>query len=541
MAHRTLLPVLVAALGAVAYLLLDPPSADLAAQAFRTDLFEREGFTLFNTAWYGGHHTPGYSVLFPPLAAALDERVVGAVAAVGATAAFAALAGRTAGLLVVPALVASLVSGRLTFVLGTAFAIGAVLAAARGRTWLAALGGIATALASPVAALFAALAGAAMALAARGGGQAPATLEPEVEGGGGQAPATLEREVEGEEGQGAGVALAVGAVVPVAFLVLAFPEGGTFPFAVSAFLPAFVAGVAVAVVAPPGALRSGAALYALLCLAAFVVPSPVGGNATRLGVLVAAPVAFLLLWPRRRLALALLALPLAYWVLQPAVRDVRRAAGDPSTERAFHRPLLAYLDRRDGARVRLEIPFTQSRGETVFVAPRVALARGWERQLDRERNALFYDDATLTAQRYLRWLRRNAIAYVALPEGVPLDASAEDERRLLLSGRLGAALTEAGRPGRWRVWRVAGERPLASGVATLTRLRPEGFVLRARRAGTSTVRVRYTPYWELASGRGCIGPAPGGWTQVRAEQPGRIAVQTRFGLGRVRASSPRCR
>jgi len=515
-------PVLAAAVGAAAYLALDPPSADLAAQAFRAGLFEREGFTLFNTAWYGGHHTPGYSVLFPPLAAAIGERVVGALAAVAATAAFAALAGRTAGLLVVPALLASLVSGRLTFVLGVAFGIAAVLAACRGRLWLAAVAGLLTALASPVAALFAALAGAALARAARAGGQASDTPAPARAGG--QAP---------------GIALMAGAVGPVALLAVAFPEGGTFPFVVSAFLPAFAAGVAVAVAAPPGSLRVGAALYALLCLAAFVVPSPVGGNAVRLGTLLAAPVAFALLWPRRRVALALLALPIAYWVLQPAVRDVRRAGDDPSTERAFHQPLLDFLERRGGGRVRIEIPFTQSRGEARFVAPEVALARGWERQLDLERNGLFYDEGRLSPARYARWLRRNAIAYVALPEGLPMDASAEEEKLLLL--RRPAFLTEVGRPGRWRVWRVEGARPLAAGAATLTRLEPDGFVLRGRRVGSTTVRVRYTPYWELASGRGCVEPAAGGWTRVRAEQPGRIAVRTRFGLGRVRASSPRCR
>jgi hypothetical protein len=337
------------------------------------------------------------------------------------------------------------------------------------------------------------------------------------------------------------VALAVGAAVPVLFLILAFPEGGTFPFAVSAFLPAFAAGVAVAVAAPPGAAADRR--RALRAAVPGRVRAADAGrrNATRLGALVAAPVAFVLLWPHRRLALALLALPIAYWVLQPAVRDVRRAGDDPSTKAAFHRPLLAFLGRRDGERVRIEIPFTQNHGETRFVAARVALARGWERQLDRDRNALFYDGARLTPERYLRWLRRNAVAYVALPEGVPMDASAEEEKELLLSGRAGSALTELGRPGRWRVWRVAGEQPLASGAARLTRMRAEGFVLRGRRAGTTTVRVRYTPYWELASGRGCIGPAPGGWTLVRAEQPGRIAVRTRFGLGRVRASSPRCR
>ncbi len=527
-------------MGCAAYLAWQPASADLAAQQFRAGLFEREGFTLFNTAWYGGHHTPGYSVLFPPLAAALGEEVVGVLAALAATAAFGALAGPAAALLLVPALLASLLSGRLTFILGTAFGIAAVLAAARRRPLLAALAGAFTALASPVAALFAALAGAALALK----GSDPFNTRAALEGGGGLTPPTVDRQVEGGGGltpaTRSGVALVVGAAVPTLFLVVAFPQGGTFPFVASAFLPAFAAGVAVAVVAPPGPLRVGGGLYALLCVAALVIPSPVGGNAARLGALLAGPVAFALLWPHRRLALAVLALPIAYWVVQPAVRDVRRAGDDPSTTAAFHRPLVDFLRARgDAGRTRIEIPFTQSHGETVHVAPHVALARGWERQLDRDRNALFYDDGALTPARYAQWLRRNGIGYVALPEGVPMDASAEAEKELLL--REPPFLTEVGRPGRWRVWAVRDRAPLAGGAATLTRLTADGFTLDARRPGASTVLVRYTPYWSLASGRGCIGPAPGGWTQVRAREPGPLTVRTRFSPGRIRASSPRCR
>jgi hypothetical protein len=323
-------------------------------------------------------------------------------------------------------------------------------------------------------------------------------------------------------------------------LVLAFPEGGTFPFAASSFLPAFAAGVGVAALAPRGPVRTGGALYALLCLAAFVVPSPLGGNAARLGALLAAPLAFLLLWPQRRAVALALVVPVAYWVVQPAVRDVRRAQGDPAARAAFHQPLLAFLrERGDTRRVRIEIPLTSSFGEARFVSPHVALARGWERQLDRQRNALFYDDRPLTAERYARWLREKAIAYVALPVGVPLDASARAERALL--EREPAFLEEVGRPGRWRVWAVRDAAPLAGGGARLDRLGADGFTLTAPRAGTFTIRVAFTPYWVPTSGRGCIRPAPGGWTQVRTRAAGRLTAATRFAPGRVRASSPRCR
>jgi hypothetical protein len=335
----------------------------------------------------------------------------------------------------------------------------------------------------------------------------------------------------------AGVALVVGAVVPTVFLVVAFPEGGTFPFVASAFWPALVAAVAVAVWGPEEwrAVRIGAALYALLAIAAFVIPTPLGGNAARLGTLFAAPVAVLALWPRRRVLLALLALPIGYWALQPAVRDWLRARDDPSTAAAFHAPVVAFLEDKRPARV--EVPFTQNHGETVHLARTTAIARGWERQLDVERNELFYE-GRLTPEAYAAWLRENAIAYVAVPLGLPMDASAEAEKTLALSGPRG--LREVFRSERWRVYATTDALPLADGPATLTELKPEGFVLNTSQPGASTVRVRFTPYWALLDGDGCVEPAPGGWTRVRLRGAGRVEVGTRFSLGRVRAETPRC-
>jgi hypothetical protein len=206
------------------------------------------------------------------------------------------------------------------------------------------------------------------------------------------------------------------------------------------------------------------------------------------------------------------------------VRDVRRAHDDPSVNAAFHAPLLDLLGDRP---VRIEIPLTQNHGETRHVAARIALARGWERQLDRERNALFYE-GTLTPARYERWLRDNAIAFVALPLGVPLDASAEAEQDLV--ERRPPFLREVARLPTYRVFAVRAARPLG-----VERLGDDGFAA----SGTRTVRVRFTPYWAIAEGRGCVGPAPGGWTRIRAQGP--VEVRTRFAPGRIRAASPRCR
>jgi hypothetical protein len=85
-------PALIAALLGVAYLIIEPSSADHAAQAFRSSLFESEGLYAWNNLWFGGHHTPGYSVLFPLLGSLIGPRLVGVLAIVAASTLFAAIA-----------------------------------------------------------------------------------------------------------------------------------------------------------------------------------------------------------------------------------------------------------------------------------------------------------------------------------------------------------------------------------------------------------------------------------------------------------------
>src|SRR3954454_2164090 len=127
-------PVLLAAFLAALYLIVDPPSADLAAQTYRTWLFEHAGFALWDNGWYPGPHVPAYSILFPPLSALLGPRIVGALSAVVAAWAFERAAdNRAASLWFATATAISLVTGRLTFALGIAVALLAVLALGRGR------------------------------------------------------------------------------------------------------------------------------------------------------------------------------------------------------------------------------------------------------------------------------------------------------------------------------------------------------------------------------------------------------------------------
>jgi hypothetical protein len=521
----------VAALGTVAYLLLDPATADHAGQAYRAGLVRDGGLGLWDNGWFAGHHTPAYSLLSPALGALIGVRLAGALAAVTAAGLFGLLAerhwgaaaGRVAAVWFAIGALASLVSGRLAFLLGAAIGLGALLALQRAHPPLACALAVATALASPVAGLFLALAGLARGIASgRRGAKASA----------GRGPRTSISSA--TSGRAWPFAVVIAAAAPTAVLALLFPEGGTEPFVASAFWPALlaIALVAFALPAPERTLRIGAAVYGLSCIAAFAFATPLGGNATRLGALVAGPVlagALGAVRPRPRILLAALALPLAYWQLYPAVRDVVRASGDPSTAAAYHAPLVRFLQRRPGS-FRVEIPFTENHWEAAYVAPHIPLARGWERQLDRRYDALFYD-GTLSPATYRAWLDEHAVAYVAVPD-VPLDESSREEAKLIASGL--AYLRSVWRSAHWRVFAVRHPGRLVAGAAKTIALAADGFTLRARRRGGALVRIHYTRWWAVTGGHACVERGPDGMTRVRVLRRGTVRVQARL-------AGPACR
>jgi len=170
----------------------------------------------------------------------------------------------------------------------------------------------------------------------------------------------------------------------------------------------------------------------------------------------------------------------------------------------------------------------------------VAIARGWERQLDNRRNALFYAGSARPDAAALRaWLTDEAISLVALPDA-PLDYSGKAEARLLRAGAL-PYVRELWRSTHWRLFAVSAASALAEPPAVLTRLGADSFTLRAPRAGTFTVRVRFTPYWRLASGSGCVRRAAGDWTALQVARAVSLHVVIDFSLERVFDHGPRCR
>ena len=519
-AHPLAAGVAISALLSAVYLLWQPHTLDLAAQTYRADLWSEYGWTIWSPDWYGGFTVPGYSLLYPPLGARLGPELLGALSAVAAAALFGLIAlrafGERAWLGIVWFGLASTVAlygGRTTFALGLALGLATVLAIQRDRKLLAAVGGALTAAASPVAGLFALLAAAAVI-----------------------ATAFWRRRAEGVERSAGGLPVAAalaaagGAALILAALGIAFPTDGYQPFVFSAFIPIPLAVAAIWFLASPSRhdlLRMGALLYLALALAAIVIETPLGGNTVRLGATFAGPLAAMFLIRRRAVVLVLVAIPLLYWQWTATIRDVAAAEGDPSTEAAYYEPVLSEIKRakhRAGYDVRVHVPATRNRWEAVYVAERYAIDGGWLRQLESSDEDVYESG---DAAGYLEWLRSRGVSILAVNDAEP-DHSAEYERSLLDEPAF--PLSPVYEDAHWRLYEI-GDGP------ALRQLGADHFLARIGDSGSTDLQVRYSDYFEVTGGTGCVerlGDEPGfgeGLGTRISGEPGKVLrVQARFSL-----------
>ena len=495
------------------WLIAYPHTPDLAAQVYRVGLFRQLGFAVWDERWYAGHHLPAYSLLFPPLGSLLGLRLLGALSVLAsvvlferlARSCFSPAAARWGAALFALAAVGDIWIGRLTFALGVPLALASVLALVRGRHVSAGVLAAVCAAASPVAGVLLALAGLTAALARR---------SPRI-------ALTL-----------AGPPAAV--ILPLALL---FPEGGFEPYPLLSFAATLAVVLAFLWALGPAQplLRLGGCVYLLACVLCLLVHSPLGSNVERYGVLLAGP---LLLCARPRLtpAVAVALSAWAVWMAWGPVRETLAVAGSEATSASYYMPVERFLAEHVRGPVRLEVPLTRSHWEAALLAPTVALARGWDKQLEER-----YDGPLLarglSAASYERWLHEQAVAYVALPD-TPLDSSSAGEGRLIAGGL--PYLRELAASRHWRIYEVLAPTPLASGPGQLTALGHDSFALSARSPGSFVVRVHFTRYWTLTRGSGCVGQGPGGWTAVSVRAAGTIIVAARFSLARAFAAGGSC-
>ncbi len=515
---------------AVTYLLLPPMGTDLSAQVARADFFAEHGFTPVDLRWYAGSQQFGYSLISQPVLALLGVRLTGVIALVSAAMAFAALLLRTnvprpvlGAVTGAVCIAGNLVSGRVTYALGVAFGVGALLALTvrpAGRTsrllryGAAGTAALLASAASPVAGLFVALAGVALLLAGR---------------------------------RTDGLLLALVATAPIAVTAGFFGEGGWMNISPMDTARAVVTSLVVAALVPWRPVRLGALLSAGGVLLSALVHTPVGLNATRLAVMFALPV---LAAGARLPALAAGArlpvrtagarlparhgklwlaglLALVCWWQPPASTIDLREIGDPASDPSYFAPLVEQLHAR-GVTGRVEVPPTQHYWESAHLGD-VPLARGWLRQVDLERNPLFFEElpggggtgVPLTPESYRRWLDDNAVAYVALP-GAALSWVGLPEAELITSGL--PYLTEIWANADWRLFAVADPTPIVAAPASVVAMDAATLTFDAPAAGPVPIRVRYSR-WLTVTGGATVAP-DGVWTSVRVPGPGRYSLSS---------------
>jgi hypothetical protein len=533
---------------AVALLLAPPMGTDLSAQVARAGFLRDHGlFTPVDLRWYGGTIQYGYSWLSPTIMALLGARLAGALAQVASTIALGVLLVRCGArrpvlgtLLGAVAFAGNLVSGRTTYAIGVAFGLWALAAltlprARPMRLSLAALGALLASAISPPAGLFLMLAGAAL-----GCGR------------------LLVRQRPRWDSLIAGGTLFLAAAVPLGATFLLAREPGVMNISTADATHAIVTGLVVAWVVRVPPLRLGGLLAAIMVLGAYIVPSPVGLNSTRLAIMFVLPVIAgfgeVPGWLSRRVAAlwrpganlgwapgAVGLLIVALWQPPLLVNDLADA-GNPTADRAYFTPLLAELAQRQPVG-RVEIPPTRDYWESAYVADEAPLARGWLRQVDITRNPLFFPTDSghtsdsgydpLDPDEYYTWLVENGVSYVALPDA-RLSWVGWREAELIASGP--DYLHEVWRGDHWVLFAVAGSPTIVEGATLISSTSAE-VTFDAPAAGEILVKVTPSRGLRVRAAasdlaltrhpRPCSPPRlvpRGRWTAVQVSCPGRYTV-----------------
>lgn len=484
---------------------------DLAAQDAWAEFALQHPDSAYNLAWYGGMHPVSYSVISPYLMAVLGVRSTMMIAGTLSAGLLALLLVRSRSvarpmwpaLYGTFALLCNATSGRVTFGLGAMFGLAAVAVIFawpvrwRSRHWhhrtgrflLAALLSGASTMASPVAGLFVGIVAAALWLTKR---------------------------------RPAAYALGVTPVVVVALSAWLFPFSGEQPMSIGSVVLPLTAGLAGWLLSPHEwrTVRVGAALYSLGVVLTWLIPSQIGTNISRLGMIFGGVVVIAALTePRIRparaqlrttragqrwTALVLSLAAITVWQVVKTADDVIHTTPSASWARQLA-PLVDRLKRVDADRGRVEVVPVRSHRESSALAPYVNLARGWNRQRDLDRNPIFYGENTLTLASYHEWLKRWAVHFVVLPADNP-DQGAEKESRLLGTGL--PYLRQVWSDDNWKLYEVKNPTQLADPPATVERAGADQLVLKVRERGPVLIRIPYSPWLGLVDSQGRSVHAP---------------------------------
>jgi hypothetical protein len=514
--RTALLCATLAAVAAVITHLVGPPAGDAPAHAFQTLSFARHGFTLWDNYWYAGSYQYVlYSIVYYPVAAIGGVVPVAVISAAFAGWAFASATGRRWGRTArTPSLAFAatapmivMVSGMYPFGAGLAGAGIVIVLLQRRHPIPAAMALLLVPALSPLAFLLLLVVLAAALITS-------------------DAPRTTLRL---NRWPAASVA---GALIFAATLKLLFAQGGYYPFSLPDLAIALgFSGAGIALARRHirrDFLSALFVLYGVTNLVLFLVPSPIGANATRLYSIAALP----LLWLasrtratplRSRWLVLVLAVAFAAQVAPYVASGYRSYQGSTAAQSVFWRPALSFLKSHTDKNHRVEVVATAGHWEAYYLARvGVPLARGWYRQSDFPENDVLYKPVISPAA-YQSWLRSLGVKYVMLPD-VSLDYSSQAEAALIRSGRSGLVL--ASTAPHWRFYRLAKPTGIVSGgqvnpASVHVTTAAISFV--APTAGRYRVRVRYSPYWH-PSAPICVTQTVNDMMELSVNTPGRVRL-----------------
>ena len=510
---------------AATYLLAPPMGTDLSAQVAHADFFREYGFVPIDMRWYGGTSQFGYSWLSPMIMAAIGVRPAGAVALVISAVVLGTLLTRTGArrpmigaTLGAFTFAGNLVSGRITYALGVA--IGLITLLVLSTSWwkplrypLVAVLAAVTSATSPPAGAFLGLAGGAVVLA--GSERLRARLL-------------------------CGTVVVGGAALPIGVTALVASDGGVMNISEIDAGRAVITGLLVALVVRVPAVRAGALLSSAMVAGVYLIPSPVGLNATRLATMFSLPlVAAFGQWPgwmayrvknrvTNRVTRPVIGwfapvaslVALTFWQPPVLLGDLYDA-GNPTASREYFDPLVDELLQRDPTG-RIEITPTRDYWEAAYVASEVPLARGWLRQIDLGRNELFFTGGSIDEDEYRKWLVDNGVAYVAVPDA-RLSWIGTTEVELIASRP--SYLREVWSSEHWTLFEVLDSPSIVEG-AELVEATGKAVTFDAASAGDILVRVTMSR-WLVVTGPTVASLAEEGmWTIVRVTAPGRYTVSS---------------
>jgi hypothetical protein len=463
---------------------------DLAAQDAWAEFVGRHPDSAYNLAWYGGMHPVSYSIVSPYLMSVLGVRTTMMLAGTVSAGLLTLILLRSrsvrnplwASLAGVYAFLCNAASGRVTFGLGTVFALGAVAVVFcwphrwRYKRWAKAacaapLAALAT-MASPVAGLFVGLVAVALFLQKRRPGAWALGLAP---------------------------------TAVVALSAWLFPFAGTQPMKIASVLLPLAYGLLVFLLVPREwtTVRITAGVYSLSVVLVWLVSSQIGSNISRLsmlfaGVALAAALPFTVPRTRKWYAVVVAFVGFTVWIGFKSVDDVVHTTPTASWARELA-PLVNELQEVGAEKGRVEVVPAASHREASALAPYVNLARGWNRQADMERNPLFYDD-TLNSANYHEWLQRWAVHFVVVPKDEPDGDGGERERELVQRGM--PYLRQIWGDANWQLFRVIDPAPLASPNTVVERAAQGEMTMRVKKAGRILIRIPYSPWLSIVDAEG---------------------------------------